>query len=70
MQPDSSAWIKISARMPRRLLDRLARLHPGENLSGLLRNLVEKEVIRQKVMKAHLKLYGRFKPEQFDEGLL
>lgn len=68
MQP--TQWVKISARVPRRLLDRLAQLHRGETLSNLLRNMMEREITRERVMKAHMKLYGRFKPEHFDESLL
>lgn len=68
MQP--TQWVKISARVPKQLVDRLSRLHKGETLSDLLRNMMEREITRQRVMKAHLKLYGRFKPEHFDESLL
>lgn len=70
MQPASSEWIKVSARMPKDLLDRLARLYPKGKLSEVLRNLIEREIARQKVLKVHMKLYGRFKPEHFDESLL
>lgn len=70
MESNISDWIKVSARMPKALLDRLTRLHPKESLSELLRNLIEREVVRERVLKAHMRLYGRFKPEHFDEGLL
>ncbi|MBI2981567.1 MAG: hypothetical protein HYY44_04655 [Deltaproteobacteria bacterium] len=70
MDANSSEWIKISARMPKDLLDRLSRIHPKESLSELLRSLIEREIVRQKVLKAHMKLYGRFKPDHFDESLL
>lgn len=63
-------WVKLSARVPRILLTRLARLYPKENLSEILREIIEREITRNKVLKAHMKLYGRFKPEHFDEGLL
>lgn len=63
-------WVKVSARMPRSLLARLARLYPKEKLSGILREMIEREITRKKVLKAHLRLYGRFKPEHFDESLL
>jgi len=63
-------WVRVSARMPRNLVERLARLHPGENLSEILREIIEREITRKKVLKAHLRLYGRFKPEHFDESLL
>lgn len=62
--------IKISARMPRTLLRRLVALYKDKNLSEVLRDLVEKEVVRQKTLKSHMKLYGSFKPEHFDESLL
>lgn len=32
--------------------------------------MMEREITRERVMKAHMKLYGRFKPEHFDESLL
>ncbi len=70
MQSLSSEFVKISARVPKSLIKRVSRLHPKESLSELLRTLMEGEVLRQKVLKAHLKLYGRFKPEHFDESLL
>lgn len=70
MDPNSSEWVKVSARMSRTLLSRLSRLYPQESLSEILRGLIEREVVRQKILKAHMKLYGRFKPEYFDEGLL
>ena len=70
METVLSEWVKISARMPRDLLARLVRLHPKENLSELLRSLVEREVMRQKVLKAHMKLYGRFNSRYFNESLL
>lgn len=59
--------VKVSARMPRSLLNRLARLYRRQKISEVLRNLIEKEVLRQKILKAHMKLYGRFKPDHFDE---
>ncbi|MBI2339104.1 MAG: hypothetical protein HYU99_01895 [Deltaproteobacteria bacterium] len=62
--------VKVSARMPRSLLNRLTRLNHRKKTSEVLRDLIEKEVLRQKVLKAHMKLYGRFKPEYFDESLL
>lgn len=70
MESASSEWIKVSARMPRSLINRLARLYPKAGLSELLRNLIEREIVRQKVLKAHMKLYGRFKAKDFNEGLL
>ena len=69
MESSSSEWVKVSARMPKDLLNRFIRLYPKESLSELLRALMEREVTRQKVLKAHMKLYGRFKPEYFDESL-
>lgn len=62
--------IKISARMPRGILKRLTALFKDKSLSEVLRHLIEKEVARQKTLKAHMKLYGSFKPEHFDESLL
>lgn len=56
--------------MPRRLVEGLARLFPKENISEVLRDLIQREIVRQKVLQAHLKLYGQFKAEYFDEGLL
>lgn len=70
MRNENTEFIKISARMPKDLIDRLSRSHPGENLSSLLRHLIEDELQREKIRKEHLKLYGRFKPEHFDESLL
>ncbi len=70
MEAATSEWVKVSARMPRALLNRLVRFHPKESLSELIRTLMEREVSRQKVLRAHMKLYGRFKPEHFDAGLL
>jgi hypothetical protein len=64
----SADWVKVSARMPRKLVDRLMRLYPQKKLSELLRSLIEREIRREKVMKAHMKLYGRFKPEHFKEA--
>lgn len=66
----SQEWVKLSARVPRVLLTRLAALYPKENLSEILREIIEREITRNKVLKAHMRLYGRFKPEHFDEGLL
>lgn len=62
--------VRISARMPKDVIDGLIKLHPKENISGILRSLAEKEVTRERVRKAHMRLYGRFKPEDFDESLL
>lgn len=70
MQTHADDWVKVSARMPRRLLDGLSRLHRDKKLSAVLRELIEREVSRDKVMKVHMRLYGRFKPEHFDESLL
>ncbi len=56
--------------MPKALLSSLFRLHPTETLSELLRGLAEKEIARHKVFKAHMKLYGKFNPKDFDESLL
>ncbi len=70
MQNHSMEFVKISARMPKRLLDRLLHFYPKESLSEVLRELIEREVRKRKVLKAHLKLYGRFKPGHFDESLL
>lgn len=70
MQLNEEKWVRISARMPSSLVDNLTRLYPSQNLSETLRELMEKEVVRQKVLKAHMKLYGRFRPEHFDESLL
>ena len=63
-------WVKVSARMPKNLLDRFTKLYPKKSLSELLRALMEREIIHRKTLKAHLKLYGRFKKEHFDESLL
>ena len=62
--------VKISARMPRGLLQRLTALYKKKSLSEVLRNLIEREVARHKTLKAHMKLYGSFQPEHFDESLL
>ncbi len=70
MESGSSEWIKVSARMPESLIKRLSRLYPKTGLSELLRTLIEREITRQKVLKAHMKLYGRFKAKDFDESLL
>lgn len=70
MESRETEWVRVSARMPKDLMKGLMRLFPKENISELLRDLIQREIVRQKVMKAHLKLYGRFKPEHFDEGLL
>ncbi len=67
MQINETKWIRISARMPQPLVARLTQLYPSRNLSETLRELMEKEVLRQKVLKAHMKLYGRFRPEHFKE---
>ena len=67
MESTHSELVKISARMPKKLLSRLTRLHRRQSLSEVLRELVEREVLREKVLKAHMKLYGRFKQEHFDE---
>ena len=69
METQTSEWVKISARMPREVIESLSHLYPHESFSELLRNLMEREVSRRKVLKAHLKLYGRFKPEHFDASL-
>lgn len=70
MEATELELVKISARMPRRLLEKLTHLYRNKSLSEALRHLIEREVTRQKVLKAHLKLYGRFKPDYFDESLL
>ena len=62
--------VKISARIPRSLFTRLTHLYPKISLSVVLRDLMEREIARKKVMTAHMKLYGRFKPEHFDASLL
>ena len=62
--------IRISARVPEDLLKGLERIHPHENISFLLRSLMEKEIRGQKTLKAHLKLYGRFSPRMFNESIL
>lgn len=66
----SSDSVKVSVRMPKVLLKKIFRLYPKEGISDLVRHLVEKEIHREKSFKAHMKLYGRFKPEDFDESLL
>ncbi len=70
MENKNSEWIKISARVPRALVVKLGRLHPEETLSALLRQLLEREITRQKVLDAHKRLYGRFQPKDFDESIL
>ena len=62
--------VKVSFRMPKSLLKQVSKLHPKENISGVMRQLIEKEITREKVFRAHMKLYGKFKPEDFDESLL
>jgi len=66
----STAWVKISARIPKKVLKGFTQLSKNENLSMALRSLMEREIMRAKTLKAHKKLYGRFKPEDFDESLL
>ncbi len=70
MAESPSTLVKVSFRMPKSLLRQVSKLHPKENISGLMRQLVEREIMKEKVLKAHMKLYGRFKPEDFDESLL
>ena len=72
MQPSltSDEGIKISARMPRRLIQFLNQSFPKKSISEVLRSLIEQEMQRRQVKRAHMKLYGRFKPEHFDESLL
>ncbi len=70
MSSASLQWVKVSARMPKDLLERFAKLYPKKSFSELFRSLIEREISRHKTLKAHLKLYGRFKKEHFDESLL
>ncbi len=62
--------IRISARVPKSILNRLSKLYPGLNLSEIIRSIAEREIHRKKAMKQHLSLYGKFSIKDFDESLL
>ncbi len=66
----SSDLIKISVRIPKKLLKSALARHRKKTPSEIIRGFFEQDFEREKVMKAHLKLYGRFKAEDFDEGIL
>ena len=70
MQTAADHLVKISARIPESLLKSLSKLFPKQALSETLRNLIEQEIRKEKTLKAHLSLYGKFKPSAFDESLL
>ena len=70
MSSASSELVKISVRMPKSLLTKISRLHARESISDIVRHLLERELEQKKVLKAHMKLYGRFRPGDFDESLL
>lgn len=70
VQTQSVGWVKISARIPKNILKNFTKFSTNKNLSKALRNLMEREIMREQVLAAHKKLYGRFKPSDFDESLL
>ena len=69
-QPPDASGVPLADRMRPRTLDEFVGQEHLVGKGKILREIIEREIIRKRVLKAHMGLYGRFKPEHFDEGLL
>ncbi|MBF0492949.1 MAG: hypothetical protein HQM15_09230 [Deltaproteobacteria bacterium] len=61
---------KVSLRIPKTIIKSITQIYPKDSLSEIIRMTLLQEIERKKVMKEHLKRYGKFKPEHFDESIL
>lgn len=66
----NSELSKVSLRIPKNIIKSITQLYPKESLSEIIRMTLQQAIERKKVMKEHLKRYGKFKPEHFDESVL